>query len=195
MPPTTRLAEEGDLERLRQIEVLAGQMFAEIGMRLVAEDLPASVEALRVYVAEGHAFVADDPDLPGHPAGYLLVEEVDGLAHLEQISVDPAFAGRGLGGLLVERAVAWARDHGYPAITLTTFTDVAWNGPWYSRLCFRTLETLTPGLRSIREREKAHGLDSWPRAAMHRDLGQGAPEAFAAERSRRPTADRPWRHA
>lgn len=170
MPPTARLAGEGDLERLREIERLAGRMFAEIGMRVVAEDEPASVGELRMYAAEGRAFVADDPDRPGFPAGYLLVEEVDGLAHLVQVSVDPAYGGRGLGGLLVKRAVAWARDHGYPAITLTAFTSVAWNGPWYSRLGFRAAEPLSPGLRAIRERERAHGLDRWPRAAMRLEL-------------------------
>jgi len=78
MSPTVRLAREGDLERLREIERLAGRLFAEIGMTLVAEDEPASVEELRAFVAEGRSFVAEAPDLPGVPAGYLLVAEVDG---------------------------------------------------------------------------------------------------------------------
>jgi len=170
MSPTVRLAREGDLERLREIERLAGRLFAEIGMTLVAEDEPASVEELRAFVAEGRSFVAEAPDLPGVPAGYLLVAEVDGVAHLEQVSVDPVYTGQQLGRLLVEQAVAWARDHDYPAITLTTFTDVAWNGPWYTRLGFSAVEPLTPGLRAIMDHEKTHGLDRWPRAAMRREV-------------------------
>jgi hypothetical protein len=62
---------------LREIERLAGRMFAGMGMRVVAEYEPASVGELRTCAAEGRAFVADDPDRPGFPAGYLLVEEVD----------------------------------------------------------------------------------------------------------------------
>jgi len=179
MSPTVRLARVGDLERLREIERLAGRLFAEIGMTLVAEDEPASVEELRAFVAEGRSFVAEAPDLPGVPAGYLLVAEVDGVAHLEQVSVDPVYTGQQLGRLLVEQAVAWARDHDYPAITLTTFTDVAWNRPWYTRLGFSAVEPLTPGLRAIRDHEKAHGLDRWPRAAMRREIW-----ARAADRNR-----------
>lgn len=167
---TARLAVEGDLERLREIERLAGRLFAEVEMSLVAEGEPASVEVLRTYSAEGRAFVVDDPDRSGFPAGYLLVGEVDGLAHIEQVSVDPAYGRRGLGALLVGQTVAWARERGYPAITLTTYTGVAWNGPWYERLGFRAVEPSTPGLRAIRDQEKAHGLDRWPRAAMRRDL-------------------------
>ena len=179
MSPTVRLARVGDLERLREIERLAGRLFAEIGMTLVAEDEPASVEELRAFVAEGRSFVAEAPDLPGVPAGYLLVAEVDGVAHLEQVSVDPVYTGQQLGRLLVEQAVAWARDHDYPAITLTTFTDVEWNRPWYTRLGFSAVEPLTPGLRAISDHEKAHGLDRWPRAAMRREIW-----ARAADRNR-----------
>ena len=53
------------------------------------------------------------------PAG----DEINGLW------VDPAAQGRGVGTALLERARAWAVEHGYHAMTLTTFRDVAWNGP------------------------------------------------------------------
>ena len=61
---------------------------------------------------------------------------------------------------------------GVPALTLTTFTDVPWNAPYYVRCGFRILADaqLTPGLRAIRDREAAHGLDRWPRVCMRRDL-------------------------
>lgn len=59
-----------------------------------------------------------------------------------------------------------------PALTLTAYTEVPWNGPYYERLGFRYLaaEEETPGLRAIRRHERAHGLDAWPRACMRRDL-------------------------
>jgi hypothetical protein len=34
---------------------------------------------------------------------------------------------------------AWAQRHGLAALTLTTFTDVPWNMPYYERLGFRHL--------------------------------------------------------
>jgi hypothetical protein len=65
-----------------------------------------------------------------------------------------------------------ARARSAQALTLTTYTEVAWNGPYYGRLGFQPLADadLTTGLRRIRAEEAAHGLDQWPRQAMRRDL-------------------------
>src|SRR6185437_4966258 len=69
-----------------------------------------------------------------------------------------------------------AAADGLPALTLTTFAHVPWNAPYYVRCGFRILDDaeVTPGLRAIRQREAAIGLDRWPRACMRRDIpGQG----------------------
>jgi hypothetical protein len=65
----------------------------------------------------------------------------------------------------------WAGANGYPAVTLTTFRDVPWNGPFYARLGFRVLDDLPAGLEAIRQHEKDIGDDDFgPRVAMRRDL-------------------------
>ena len=103
---------------------------------------------------------------------YLLADEVDGCAHLEQVTVHPDWGHRRLGQEQVERLKAWATARQLPTITLTTFTDVPWNGPYYRRLGFRIVDEsqLTPGLRRIRRSEADRGLDAWPRAVMRLDL-------------------------
>jgi hypothetical protein len=57
-------------------------------------------------------------------------------------------------------------------MTLTTFLEVPWNGPYYQRLGFRHLPPGDEGpqLRLIREKERAHGLDAWPRGSMRREI-------------------------
>jgi hypothetical protein len=67
---------------------------------------------------------------------------------------------------------AWAQRHGLAALTLTTFTDVPWNMPYYERFGFRHLCNieLTPGLRAARAREAIRGLDAWPLTTMRRDI-------------------------
>lgn len=57
-------------------------------------------------------------------------------------------------------------------LTLTTFAEVPWNAPYYARCGFRVLDDseLSPGMRTIRDREIAHGLHRWPRVYMRRDL-------------------------
>lgn len=167
---TVRPAREEDPPLLRDIERAAGRAFAALGMDLVADDEPPSTETLRAYADDGRAFVrTDDAD---RPVAYLLADVVDGCAHLEQVSVHPEAAGHGYGRQLVAHLVGWARERDLPAVTLTTYADVPWNGPYYRRLGFRPLapDQLTPGLLRLRRAEAAHGLDRWPREALRREI-------------------------
>lgn len=111
----------------------------------------------------------------GSLVAYLLSEPVDGVEHVEQVSVHPRAARRRIGEALIEHAADRAREAGSEALTLTTYKDVPWNAPYYARIGFRVLAEaeLTPGLRKIRAHEAELGLDRWPRVAMRRDLSPG----------------------
>ncbi len=110
----------------------------------------------------------------GDPAvGFACVEVVDGAAHLRQLSVHPSQSRRGHGSASAAAVCAWATSLGYEAVTLTTFRDVPWNGPFYARMGFRVVDDLSPGLQAIRDHERAVGDDELgPRIAMRRDLGR-----------------------
>lgn len=165
-----RAARSDDLAPLIEIERAAGEMFRTLGMDAVADDDPGLIGQLAPYAEDSRAFVAvDDTD---RPVGYLLLAVVDAAAHIEQVSVHPDHARRGIGRALIERGAGWARERGLLGLTLTSYVDVPWNGPYYERLGFRYLATdeETPGLRSIRTHERQSGLDAWPRASMRRDL-------------------------
>jgi GNAT superfamily N-acetyltransferase len=166
-----RPAELCDLERLRVIERAAGAAFRDIGMEAIADDEPPSLDDLTAYQAVGRAWVASTSDADdGLPVAYVLVDVVDDAAHIEQLSVDPHFARRGLGRQLIDAVAGWAVQHGLHAVTLTTFTDVPWNAPYYARLGFDVVpdREAGPGLTEVRLRERAHGLDAWPRQSMRR---------------------------
>ena len=167
---TISAARADDLASLVEIERAAGETFRSLGMDLVADDDPGSPEELMAYAEGGRAFVALGVD--DRPLGYLLLDVVDDAAHIEQVSVHPDHARQGIGRALIERAAAWATARDLRALTLTTYLDVPWNGPYYERLGFRYLahQEETPGLRDIRQHERAVGLDAWPRACMRRSL-------------------------
>jgi GNAT superfamily N-acetyltransferase len=149
------------------IERRAGEQFHLVGLDDIADDEPASVETLVGYATAGRCWVAvDEHDTP---VGYILVDDVDGNAHIEQVSVYPHFQGTGVGRTLVEQARTWAQDSGRSAVTLTTFADVAWNAPLYAHLGFVVLDDdeIGPELHALRQEEAARGLDNlMPRVCM-----------------------------
>ncbi|MGH9211869.1 MAG: GNAT family N-acetyltransferase [Acidimicrobiales bacterium] len=170
---------------LQEIERLAGEQFREVGLPEVADDEPVSVAALARYAEDGRSWVAaDHTDVP---IGYLLVDVVDGCAHIEQVSVRPDQQGAGVGRALLERVRAWAADSGLSAITLTTFADVPWNAPLYRHLGFRVLkeDELGRQLRKLRDHETAQGLDPAKRVCMRSELIGGREDAASGEYAER----------
>lgn len=176
---TIRPVHPDELPLLQVIERAAGRWFAEAGMRSVAEDEPLPLDRLDRYRTAGLAWVAvDEADVP---VAYLVADHLDGALHIEQVTVHPDSARRGIGRALVEHLERYAAAEGVTALTLTTYAEVPWNAPYYARLGFTVLPERDwgPGLREVRRQEAAHGLDRWPRVAMRRAVS--AVGAVAAE--------------
>jgi GNAT superfamily N-acetyltransferase len=168
-----RLGRSADLAAVVAVEVAAGAMFADIGMVAPALSAPPDVSELDRLIGAERLWVAvDDGD---RAVGYLAVTVVDGACHVAQVSIDPAVSHRGVGRTLIENVASWARDRGFITMTLTTYSDVPWNAPYYERLGWRRMtdDDLAPGLRAIRAHEVAVGLDAWPRVCMIRPFGCG----------------------
>ncbi|MCX2968486.1 MULTISPECIES: GNAT family N-acetyltransferase [Streptomyces] len=186
-----RRGQAGDLPRCQEIERAAGEGFRALGMAPIADDDPPPTTVLDAYRRAGGLWVVTAAEAAAGstgvgrtaaggtgvgggaragtaPAvGYLLALPVDGATHVEQVSVHPDAARRGLGRALLDHV---QRAHGNRPLTLTTFRDVPWNAPYYARLGFVALaeERWTPGLREIRAHEAELGLDRWPRLCMRR---------------------------
>jgi GNAT superfamily N-acetyltransferase len=139
---------------------------ADAVFRTAGYELPSIPADVADFARAKAVFVAGRP-----PVGFVQVDEVDGLAHIAEIAVIPKWMRQGIGTRLLDRACEWARTHGYAAVTLTTFADVPWNGPYYASRGFVELTDLTPGLAAARAHEAELGLDAVARRiAMRRDL-------------------------
>jgi ribosomal protein S18 acetylase RimI-like enzyme len=154
---TIREARSDEFALLRSIEFEADRMFETVGIGPFVND-----------DAENHFSQAALVLVVGHPpVGFVCVELVDEVPHIWQLAVLPDHGRQGLGSALVRAACEWARLQLFDAITLTTYRDVPWNGPFYESLGFVTMGTLTPELIGIREHERAVGDDDFgPRVAM-----------------------------
>ena len=171
-----------DLPRIQQIESAAGELFRAIGMPDIADDPVPTTEVLTRYQQAGLSWVAIDDNAAAAPGagaadsdggqavGFVLVKLVDGQAHIEQVTIDPRHARRRIGRDLVDHVEAWAHTQGHRALTLTTFRDVAWNGPYYERLGFTEMVQRGPELAALMAEEAAHGLDPEQRLAMMRPI-------------------------
>ena len=73
---------------------------------------------------------------------------------------------------MLDAVAAWAQERGYPAVILSTFRDVPWNGSFYRKHGFVDLPPAawTPVMRAIREQEALHGLRTDVRVFMRRDV-------------------------
>jgi GNAT superfamily N-acetyltransferase len=167
---TIRATQADEAEVLRDIERSAGQRFREVGLPDVADAEPMSVEALTEYARDGRSWVAVDAH--GEPLGYVIVDIVDGQAHIEQISVRPDEQGTGLGRALIAHVCAWTTERGMQAVTLTTFATVPWNRPLYEHLGFVVMDDqqIGPELRVVQRQEALHGLDLKQRVCMRLDF-------------------------
>ncbi|ONI90898.1 GNAT family N-acetyltransferase [Saccharothrix sp. ALI-22-I] len=160
-----RPARPDELPLLPAIERASGEPFRDFGMPEITDDDPMPLSTLEHL----HVWVAADP----HPVAWVAVEVVDGAAHVEQISVHPDHARRGIGAALLDHVEHWAAARGLEALTLTTFRDIPWNGPYYRRLGFTEVAELSPGLRDVVAAEAARGLDPATRVCLRRALHRG----------------------
>ena len=166
---SVRPGRPADVESMQQIEIAAGSLFAEIGMHDVAEDGAHETELLAGHVAAGRAWVAE---VDGVVCGYALIDILDSQAHLEQVTVHPGYSRRGIGRTIIDQVAEWARAQGYTTMTLLTFREVAWNGPYYRRLGFVDVpdSDMGPELAALRAHEADLGLDVSIRGAMRLSL-------------------------
>jgi GNAT superfamily N-acetyltransferase len=104
--------------------------------------------------------VAGDP-----PVGFAAITVMDRRPHLEQISVRADLGRQGTGTLLLRAAIRKAGAR----LTLITYQDVPWNGPWYARHGFGELPEAEwgPELRAHWQAEIDAGIhELGPRLVM-----------------------------
>jgi GNAT superfamily N-acetyltransferase len=163
-PVAVRSCELGELALLPAIEWSGGAMFARMG--IVFPPGPATIEGAIAHGAD--VLVAGEPGEP--PAGFAAIITLDGHPHLEQISVRADHGRRGIGSLLLEEVVRRAG----PGVTLITYRDVPWNGPWYARHGFAELpeDSWGPELRTQWRTEIDAGIHALgPRLVMCHEPG------------------------
>ncbi|MEP6834089.1 MAG: GNAT family N-acetyltransferase, partial [Gemmatimonas sp.] len=129
-------ARPDDLTLLPAIELAAA--------RLLVGHAPGSVLAQTTSAGDfersqrdGHLLVARANDIP---VGFAHVKVLaPGILHLDEIDVHPEHGRRGVGMRLVKSVCALAEIEGFRSVTLTTFRNVRWNMPFYTKAGFEVV--------------------------------------------------------
>jgi len=127
-----------DIPALISLDRAASKLFEPTGL-LGPEALDSHVPAdiLEQEIPLSNVIVCRNQQ--GWPVGFALARpRADGL-YLDQISVHPDHGRQGLGRALVLEVLEEARRRRMPHVTLSTFRDLPWNGPFYHRMGFREL--------------------------------------------------------
>lgn len=150
-----RLARSDDLALLPAIERAAASLFRTTVYAYMAD---AELVSSQVHLDHDYVWVAVDGT--DRPVAFAIARMLDDSCYLHELDVDPRYARRGLGRQLIQTVATWAHARGYHALTLSTFRDIPWNGPYYTRLGFRPLDDsqLSPALQAVRQAEAAAGL-------------------------------------
>ncbi|HCL6103318.1 GNAT family N-acetyltransferase [Enterobacter cloacae subsp. cloacae] len=165
---TVRPTRPGDVTALPAIERAAGERFRDYPeLAWLAEGEVISAEQHLGYAERGLSWLALAND---QPVGFILAETHVSSLFIVELSVHLDWQGKGIGRRLIACVADQARERGLASLTLTTFRDVPWNAPFYARLGFEMITTLTPELHEKREEETAHGLAYDARCAMRLPL-------------------------
>ncbi|MDP5102434.1 MAG: GNAT family N-acetyltransferase [Erythrobacter sp.] len=163
---TLRLARPDDAEAMPGIESAAAGIFADLPDYAHLNLKGArTADSFRRLIRKGHCLVAHVGETM---AGYLVAEPFRRELHIWQMDVVPQFQRRGIGSGLVRAGQIDARNTGFAALTLTTFRDVPWNGPFYARLGFEEVTAIDAHMRLAGElaNEADDGLPITQRCAM-----------------------------
>ncbi len=164
---TIRTARSGDADLLPPIERSAGELFrSDPDLAWIADGEVQTVETHLGFIANNAAWVAVGPD--DTPVAFLNGEVIGGCFHIWEMSVHADHQRQGLGSKLITAATHYALAQGYHALTLTTFSNVAWNDAFYARLGFEVIpqKQLSDELSQILAEEAEAGLPAERRCAM-----------------------------
>ncbi len=153
--PLLRRATPADYPHFVAIEESAARLFP--AGRIPDPAIPYDRAAFERAIADGLTWFAE---IAGRPVGLAIAEPLAGHLHLFELSVASEHAGRGLGSLLLERVKTDCRERSLPGVTLTTFADLPFNGPFYTRRGFAEIpaDQLAPELAAILAAERTAGL-------------------------------------
>src|SRR5512140_2642583 len=141
-----RLRAEDSLEELTALLHRAYKVLADMGLRFLATH--QDVETTRRRCDAGVCFVAESGgrvigtityNPPGGDKGTAFMQQ-PGVAHVQQMGIEPEFQGHGIARALMKQVEDYAREQGAVELSLDTAEPATHLISWYERLGYRFIE-------------------------------------------------------
>ena len=165
-------AEPEDVLAIIDVHLASNRLFAGTGLlpeSELANHMPS--DAIRQAMEQKLVFrIGDDRR---RVVGFAATRVIGQALYLDQVSVLPEAGRRGLGRRLVLEVIEASRERGLKSVLLSTFRDLAWNGPFYRQLGFREVprKRITPWMQEL-EAAQATTMDVSLRCFMERKTGR-----------------------
>ncbi len=162
---TIRSPERDELALLPGIQAASRELFRSVGYEGPLGKETVDLGFLERQLLAGCVWVAVRDD---QLIGFAVVRILAGLAHVEQMSVLPAFGHQGVGRSLLDEIGRWVVAARLPGATLVTYRQFSWNAPFYASFGFREipLDQLTPAQTTVLSDEAAIGVQVSDRVFM-----------------------------
>lgn len=136
-------------------------------MQDIADVEPTGEDVVAQAARDGHLLIAESDSVA---VGFVIHMPLDGYVYIAEIDVLPEFGGKGIGAALMAAVERAARASGAPGLSLATFRDVPWNGPWYAKFGFEPWPDAALGEGHLHHRANhfALGLDMTRRFFMRK---------------------------
>jgi GNAT superfamily N-acetyltransferase len=158
----------GQLRDLPQLEIIERETATMFPPSALPPELaePVPEAELAAGIAASLLWIADSAS--AGPVGFVVCERFTACLHVREMDVRPSFGRRGIGTRLLLHACAAAKNFGLRFVTLTTFSHLPWNAPFYARHGFVVVQSLDafPHLEAALRHESDRGLEH--RVAMVR---------------------------
>lgn len=159
-----------DIPALITVDKAASSVFAPTGLlseESLEDHVPEEVFAQEIPLF--NVFVARNQH--GWAVGFAMIRIRGNGLYLDQVSVHPDHGQRGIGRALVIRILTEAELRKLPHVSLSTFRDVPWNGPFYASMGFKEIpnEKLEPYMREIEDAQRPF-MDVTKRCFMRRKV-------------------------
>jgi len=164
------LATAADIPALIAADKAASELFVPTGLLDAAaldDHVPANVFETEIPLKNVIAVRRSNKEA----VGFALFRPLGDGLYLDQVSVSPEHGQKGLGRALVLKVITEAEKRRLPHVSLSTFRDLPWNGPFYASMGFKELtrDKLEPFMLEIEDAQRSV-MDVTKRCFMRRKV-------------------------